>query len=190
MTTMLNTGLRRLAAVLLGFALVAGGPSLEAASRGAAERERLTEEVKSTIELFKRTDETIGELFGTAAGYAVFPRVAKGAVGLGAARGRGQLFDKGGLVGETTLTQVTIGLQLGGQVYAEVIFFENAEILQNFKDGNVEFSAQVSAVAAAEGVSRNAKYRLGVLVFTLARGGLMYEASVGGQKFGYLPYED
>jgi lipid-binding SYLF domain-containing protein len=190
MMTMLNTGFRRLAAVLLGFALVAGGSGLEAASRGAAERERLTEEVKSTIDLFKRTDETIGELFETSAGYAVFPRVSKGAVGLGAARGRGQVFDKGGLVGETTLTQVTLGLQLGGQVYAQVIFFENAEILRDFKDGNLEFSAQVSAVAAAEGVARNAKYRLGVLVFTLARAGLMYEASVGGQKFGYLAYED
>jgi len=186
----LKIGSRRLAAAGLGLALLASGTGLEAATKRAEERERLTEEVKATIELFKRTDETISELFETSAGFAVFPRVSKGAIGVGAARGKGQVFDKGGLVGETTLTQVTIGLQLGGQVYAEVIFFENAEILKDFKEGKVEFSAQLSAVAAAEGAARNAKYKLGVLVFTLARGGLMYEASVGGQKFGYLAYED
>ncbi|MGA1236041.1 MAG: YSC84-related protein, partial [Limisphaerales bacterium] len=77
----------------------------------------------------------------------------------------------------------------GGQVYSEVVFFETAESLKNFKEGNFEFSAQVSAVAAAEGASANAKYKQGVLVFTLARGGLMYEASVGGQKFSYESYE-
>jgi len=183
-------GLRGLAAAVIACSLLMSGSGLEAASKRDRERAKLTEEVQETIALFKRTDDTIGELFETSAGYAVFPRVSKGAFGIGAAHGKGQVFSKGGLVGETSLTQVTIGFQLGGQVYAEVIFFETAEIVQNFKDGNVEFSAQVSAVAAAEGVAENAKYKLGVLIFTLARGGLMYEASVGGQKFSYLPYED
>jgi hypothetical protein len=122
MRDVLKMELRRLAVVSLGLALLTSGAVLEAATKEAAKRERLSEEVTATIELFKRTDETIGELFGTSAGFAVFPRVSKGAIGVGAARGRGQVFDKGALVGETTLTQVTIGFQLGGQVYAEVIF--------------------------------------------------------------------
>jgi lipid-binding SYLF domain-containing protein len=88
-------------------------------------------------------------------------------------------------VGEASLTQVTVGFQLGGQAYAELIFFETQSALDSFKSSQFALSAQASAVAAAEGASANAKYQLGVSVFTLARGGLMYEASVGGQKFKF-----
>jgi lipid-binding SYLF domain-containing protein len=173
--------------LLVGLALPSG--SAVGASKKEKEKAELTEQVKETISQFEKADEGIRGFFKTSAGYAVFPKVAKGGLGVGAAHGSGQLFEKGQLVGETKLTQVTVGLQLGGQVYGEVIFFETAETLKNFKEGNVEFSAQVSAVAAAEGASKNAKYELGVLVFTIAKGGLMYEASVGGQKFKYEPYE-
>jgi lipid-binding SYLF domain-containing protein len=114
--------------------------------------------------------------------------VGKGAVGIGGARGTGQVFDKDKLVGEATLTQFTVGFQFGGQVYSELIFFEDKTSLDNFKKGNMEFSAQVSAVAATAGASKNAKYEKGVMVFTMAKGGLMYEASVGGQKFAYEAY--
>ena len=153
-------------------------------------REQLSADVQDTIALFKKTDSSLKDFFEKSAGYAVFPKVAKGAIGVGAAHGEGQVFEKGKLekgklAGKTKLTQVTIGFQLGGQVYAEVIFFEDEKTLKDFKDGNVEFSAQVSAVAAAEGASKNAKYKLGVAVFTVARGGLMYEASIGGQKFSF-----
>ncbi len=151
-------------------------------------REKLTEDVADTVAVFKKTDSSLQAFFEKSAGYAVFPRVAKGAIGVGAAHGEGQLFERGKLAGRTELSQVTIGFQLGGQVYSEVIFFEDEKTLKDFKEGNVEFSAQVSAVAAAEGASKNAKYKLGVAVFTIARGGLMYEASIGGQKFSYEPY--
>lgn len=153
-------------------------------------REKLSADVRDTIAVFQKTDSSLKDFFAKSAGYAVFPKVAKGAIGVGAAHGEGQVFEKGKLVGQTKLTQVTIGFQLGGQVYAEAIFFEDEKTLKDFKDGNVEFSAQVSAVAAAEGASKNAKYKLGVAVFTVARGGLMYEASIGGQKFSYEPYEN
>ena len=153
------------------------------------EREKLTAEVAESIEAFKKTDSTLKEFFTKSAGYAVFPKVAKGAMGVGAANGKGQLFEKGKVVGETGLTQITIGLQLGGQVYYGIIFFEDEKTVKDFKEGNVELSAQVSAVAAAEGASKNAKYKLGVAIFTVARGGLMYEASVGGQKFSFKSYE-
>jgi len=97
------------------------------------------------------------------------------------------VYEKGALIGTASLTQVTIGLALGGQSYAELIFFETPEAFDSFKKSELAFSAQVSAVAAAEGASSNAKYQLGVAVFTLTKGGLMYEASLGGQKFKFKP---
>lgn len=173
---------RMLAGALV--ALTLAGFEVEADEK----RAELDAEVKEAIALFTKSDSSIARLFNGASGYAIFPKIAKGALGIGAARGRGQLFEKGSALGQTWLTQVTIGLQAGGQVYSEVIFFENETTLKNFKEGNFAFSAQVSAVAAAEGVAKNAKYEHGVAVFTLAKGGLMYEASVGGQKFKFEPY--
>ena len=147
----------------------------------------LASETDDAIAQFKKTDSKIDKLFSEATGYAVFPTVAKGAIGVGAAQGDGQVYEKGKLIGTASLTQVTIGLQLGGQAYSEVIFFETKTALDDFKAGKFAISAQVSAVAAAEGASGNAKYQQGVLVFTVAKGGLMYEASVGGQKFKFIP---
>jgi lipid-binding SYLF domain-containing protein len=140
-----------------------------------------------TIDLFKKSDPNLGKFFGSAIGYAIFPSVGKGAFIVGGAAGSGCLYEGGAIIGEAKLGQVTIGLQLGGQSYAEVIFFESRDAIDAFKGNSFELSAQVSAVAAASGASANAKYRLGVLVFTLAKTGLMYEASVGGQKFTFKP---
>lgn len=156
----------------------------------ADKKSKLSREVQDTIEIFQKADSGLKKLFRKSKGYVVFPKVAKGAFGVGAAKGTGQLFAGGQLKGEASLTQITIGLQLGGQVYSEVIFFETERALKDFQKGNVEFSAQVSAVAAAEGASANAKFVNGVAVFTVARGGLMYEASIGGQKFKYKPYKE
>jgi len=153
----------------------------------ATDTEELKKEVKEAITLFKKQDPGMETFFRTAHGYVVFPSVAKGAIGIGAAHGSGLVFEKGRLVGKAGLTQVTIGAQLGGQSYSEVIFFETEGGLEGFKGGNFALSAQASAVAAASGASANAKYELGVAVFTLARTGLMYEASVGGQKFSFTP---
>jgi len=88
-------------------------------------------------------------------------------------------------VGKAKMKQLTVGLQLGGQAYREVIFFENKAALDRFKEGKFELSAQASAVAATKGASANVKYADGVMIFTQEKGGLMYEASVGGQKFSY-----
>lgn len=152
-----------------------------------ADRAALNQKVRSTIEDFKLRDAGMAALFDQAYGYAVFPSVGKGAVGIGGAYGRGQAFENGRLIGYCDLTQATIGLALGGQAYSEVIFFEDASSLDQFKYNNLEFSAQVSAVAANAGASADANYRDGVMVFTMTRGGLMYEASVGGQGFTYEP---
>jgi lipid-binding SYLF domain-containing protein len=158
--------------------------SLRFNSVAAEERET---EVRRTIEAFQKKDSDLKTFFEDAVGYVVFPTVSKGAAGIGAARGKGLVFEKGALIGEASLTQVTLGVQFGGQTYSELIFLETKEALDSFKANKVALSAQVSAVAAAEGASKNAKYQQGVAVFTMAKGGLMYEASVGGQKFKFTP---
>jgi lipid-binding SYLF domain-containing protein len=142
---------------------------------------------RESIAEFKKKDPSMQAFFDQAAGYAVFPTVGKAGIGIGGARGKGLLFEGHQPSGRVTLTQVTVGLQWGGQAYSEIIFFEDAETLTHFKRGNFEFAAQASAIAATLGASADANYEHGVAVFTLAKGGLMYEASIGGQKFNYHP---
>jgi lipid-binding SYLF domain-containing protein len=136
---------------------------------------------------FIKQDPQMAGTFSKAFGYVIFPNVGKGGLGIGGASGHGAAYQNGQLVGMAKMSQVTIGLQAGGQAYREVIFFEKAEPFQRFKENKIEFSAQVSAVAASSGASANAKYKDGVLVFTMQKGGLMYEASLGGQKFKFTP---
>ncbi|MBL0152517.1 MAG: hypothetical protein IPP93_03115 [Chitinophagaceae bacterium] len=124
-------------------------------------------------------------LFNSAYGYAIFPNVGKGGIGIGGAAGNGVVYEGGQLIGMAKMTQLTIGFQWGGQAYREVILFETKEDLDRFKENNVEFSAQASAVAVTAGASANAKYSNGVMIFTQTKGGLMYEATVGGQKFKF-----
>ena len=135
------------------------------------------------IEDFKKVDAGISELFDNAYGYAVFPGIGKGGIGIGGAGGKGTVFKGGEPVADVKMSQVTVGFQLGGQKYAEVIFFENEEAYTRFVEKDFEFAAQVSAVALASGASADAKFKDGMLVFTQALGGLMYEDSIGGQRF-------
>jgi lipid-binding SYLF domain-containing protein len=154
----------------------------------ADDKADLTAEVKEANATLVKTDEGLKAVLEKAKGYVIFPSVAKGGLGVGAAAGTGQLLEKGKVVGEAKVRQVSVGFQAGGQAYIEVVCFEDQTSLDNFKKGNFEFSAQVSAVAVTAGVSKNAKYEKGIMVLTLAKGGLMYEASVGGQKFKYEAY--
>ena len=144
-------------------------------------------DVAAVIKKFKEKDPGMAKVFARAYGYAVFPTVGKGGMGLGAARGKGYVYQRGRLIGRSTLTQVTIGLQLGGQAYSEVVFFKDAAALDNFKRGKLKLGAQASAVALTARASADLAYRDGVAIVTMAKGGLMYEASVGGQKFSYQP---
>lgn len=141
------------------------------------------EESNKTISDFKKEDPGIEKFFNSSYGYAVLYSVGKGGIGVGGASGKGTVYEKGTPKGDVRMTQVTVGLQLGGQKYAEVVFFEDKEHYDRFVSKDFEFAAQTSAIALSSGVSADAKYRDGVLVFTMAIGGLMYEASVGGQKF-------
>ena len=146
---------------------------------------RVVADAKAAKADFIRADGQMSSLFTNAYGYAIFPNVGKGAIGIGGAAGNGAVYQGGKLIGMAKLTQVSIGFQWGGQAYREVILFENKEAMDRFKADKVELSAQASAVAATAGASANAKYSDGVMIFTQTKGGLMYEASVGGQKFNF-----
>ena len=141
------------------------------------------EESNKTIAEFKKEDPDIEKFFNNSYGYAVLYSVGKGAVGVGGAGGKGTVYEKGTPKADVKMTQVTVGAQVGGQKYSEVIFFKNAAAYDEFVKGTYEMAAQISAVALAEGVSTDAAYQDGILVFTMSIGGLMAEVSAGGQKF-------
>jgi lipid-binding SYLF domain-containing protein len=168
-----------------GLAVVLISVCATALAGGAVDEKKLRDDVQIAIEAFKHDDSSLKKVFDGAAGYVVFPNVGKGGLIFGGAHGNGLAFEKGKLIGQASLTQITVGAQIGGQEFSEVIFFETPQALERFKESKIEMSAQVSAVAAAEGVSENAKYVDGVMVFTRAKQGLMAEASVGGQKFKF-----
>ena len=138
---------------------------------------------QAAIATFKESDPTIQKFFDSSAGYVVIPTVGKAALGVGGARGKGILYEGGAPTAVVTLTQLSFGFQGGGQAYSEFIFFEDAGTLDNFKHGNFELNAQSSAVAITAGASADAAFNGGMAIFTQAKGGLMYEAAVGGQKF-------
>jgi lipid-binding SYLF domain-containing protein len=130
-------------------------------------------------------DPTFAPVLSHAYGYAVFPSVGKGGIGIGAAYGKGVLYRSGAAIGYCKITQGTIGLQLGAQAYTEIIVFETASAFNSFKGGDFAFDAQATVVALKSGAGANAKYSNGVAVFTMDEAGLMYEATVGGQKFDF-----
>ena len=158
----------------------------------------------NAITNFQKAPETQA-FFNTAYGYALFPTVGKGGMLIGGAYGKGRVYKGGMHTGDSSLTQVSIGFQLGGQAYSEIIFFKNAEAYNDFTSGSFEFSAQASAVAINVGASAQvgttgnsagagqagsnhaakAVYMNGMAIFTAAKGGLMYEAALAGQSFTF-----
>ena len=154
---------------------------------GPNEAAQKDSETATTIARFKKKDESLQAFFDKAYAYAVFPNVGKGGLIIGGAYGEGYVFQGDSLIGRATLTQVSIGAQIGGQEFSELIFFQNKSAFDRFKDGNMKFGAQLSAVAAKAGSARNTTYVDGVAVFALAKIGLMAEASIGGQTFAFTP---
>jgi lipid-binding SYLF domain-containing protein len=152
-----------------------------------ARADELKTEAAQSIEAFKRADSGLTNFFSDSAGYAVFPNVGKGGLIVGGAHGKGVVYEKGKTVGQASLSQASVGAQAGGQAFMEVIFFESPTALADFKEGKFEMSADLSAVVAGEGASKSAKYKNGVAVFTMAKKGLMVQASIGGQKFKFQP---
>lgn len=150
-------------------------------------QERIIKDSKEARAAFVKSDPSMENLFKHPAGYVIFPNVGKGAVGVGGAAGRGAVHENGKMVGTAKMIQVTVGAQAGGQAYREIIFFENKDAVDRFMRNKLEFSGQTSAVAVKSGASANVNYRDGVVVFSQEKGGLMLEASLGGQKFTYKP---
>ena len=142
-------------------------------------------DVAEAVTNFKNKDPKMKVFFNKAYGYAVFPTVAKGGIVFGGAYGEGEVFKLGKMIGTVSLAQISVGFQWGGQAYSEIIFFKDKNALNHFTSGNFELNAQASAVAVTAGASADADYNNGVAIFTLAKGGLMYKASVGGQKFSF-----
>ncbi len=165
------------------------------------------DEFEDTIAVYKKS-EAVQSFFKNAYGYAVFPTVGKGGIGIGGAFGKGKVYRGGIVTGATSLVKATIGLQLGGQAFSEIIFFEDKRAYDEFTSGGFAFDATASAVAitagaqakaGTEGASAGAstgqatgkqaktKYHKGMAVFVHIKGGLMYEAAIGGQKFSFEP---
>ena len=148
-------------------------------------REKLIADSKEAKADFIKTDPSMDKLFNSSYGYVIFPKIGKGAIIIGGSGGNGVVYEKGKTIGTAKMAQLSVGAQIGGESYREIIFFEDKEALDRFKENKVEFTGQISAVAAKSGASANAKYADGVAVFTQDLSGLMAEAAVGGQKFTY-----
>lgn len=160
-----------------------------------------------TIAIFKNAGAS-GTFFGKSFAYAVFPTVGAGALGVGGAYGKGRVYVHGVYTGDATIGQVSLGFQAGGKAYSQIIFFEDKRALDEFESGNFEFGADASVVAITAGANAGAatngasagvsagqndattrgNYQKGMAVFTVAKGGLMYSASIAGQKFSYTPH--
>lgn len=149
--------------------------------------EEARQEVEETIANFKKKDPSIKTFFNDAYAYVVFPSVGKGGWVIGGAYGNGKVFRRGQIIGSASIVQGTIGFQMGGQVYSEIVFFKDKQSFDRFKSDRLEFDAQVSAIAVTLGAAAKAAYEKGVAVFIMTKGGLMYEASVGGQSFTFKP---
>ena len=147
----------------------------------------LIRESRAALARFVDRDPGLQAWIDHAHAYVVFPEVAKGGLWVGGGFGRGIVFQQGQPIGRATVSQATIGAQIGAQSYSQVIFFQDEASLRVFQRENLEFSAQATAVAATAGAAATTSYERGVAVFLLVRGGLMAEATVGGQKFTFTP---
>lgn len=149
------------------------------------DRNQLHSDADAALAAMKQKDQSLNDFLTNAYGYATFPDIGKGAAGIGGAYGRGEVYEQNNRVGYADMTQATVGAQLGGQEYSELLVFQNKETLDHFKAGNLELAAQVSGVAVTAGGAASAKFQNGVAVFLDVKGGLMGELSIGGQKFSY-----
>lgn len=186
----------KLIAVMSAFLTLAGSTAYAAAS---------VEKCRTTFDKFKALG-NVPQLLAQSYGYAVLPTIGKGGIGVGAAGGTGCVFAGGKHTGNVSMGQVTIGFQLGGQSYSQLILFQNKDTYNEFTQGNFEFGADATAVALTYGAQAGATtkgasasagdtkgkaaWKRGMAVYTIAKGGLMYEASIGGQKFNFKPLID
>jgi hypothetical protein len=176
------------------------------ATTAVAQRVR---DVSAAVELFRNIPQ-VAPYFDASYGYAVWPRIGRGGLGIGASRGRGQVYVNGQLTGFSTHTEVSIGLQAGGQTYRQIVFFQNREAYEKFTRDSFEFDASAQAVAVTASAEAGAGttgartsagvgspnaavgggYTNGMQIFTMAEGGLMYKATIAGQRYNFEPIEE
>lgn len=169
----------------VGGVIAVGLAGCDTAPKNESGREALTAEAGGAFRSFKASDPSLGALLDKSVGYAIFPSVGKAGFIAGAAYGRGEVYERGSMIGWADISQGTIGLQIGAQSYDELVIFLTQENLDKFKKNQFAFSANLSAVAIKPGVAGAADTSKGVVVFVQPKGGVMAEASVGGQRFTF-----
>ncbi|HKE19919.1 MAG TPA: YSC84-related protein [Kofleriaceae bacterium] len=182
-TSIISAGIIGACAAAISTAACATAPETRAEAR--AEEDSLESQARATLEHMKARDARLGELLDGSVGYAVFPEIGKGGVIVGGAFGRGVVFEKGAPVGYVKLSQGSVGAQLGGQTFAELIVFNDQKALTRLKTDNFDISANASAVAIKSGAASTVQFEGGAAVFIMPRGGLMLDVSVAGQRIEF-----
>jgi lipid-binding SYLF domain-containing protein len=178
----MRTGMGFAFAAALG--LVAGCAT---APKSSSERRSLEARADATLDTMIARDPGLRDVVDRAYGYAVFPEVGKGGLLVGGAYGRGIVYEKGRKVGFVELNQASIGAQLGGQTFSELLVFRDRAALEELKGGDFEIGAGASAVVLTKGAATGARFERGVALFVLPRGGLMVDVSVTGQQLNFQP---
>jgi lipid-binding SYLF domain-containing protein len=155
------------------------------APKDQSDREALDANVRKTLDAMRAQDPSFGTFLDSAYAYAAYPTVGRGAFIIGGSYGKGEIFEQAKFIGFSDMSQATVGLQAGGESFAEVICFENKAALDKFISKEYAFSAEVKAVALKSGAAKDAKFQEGIAVFQYEKGGLMAAAAVGGQRFRY-----
>ena len=175
----------RLTVLIPALILCAAPPA--SAKRQKKSDSQISQEVQEVKKLWQSQDDSFNRTLKKAYGYAIFPEVGKGGFIVGASHGEGEVYKKGKLIGHAKMTQTTVGAQVGGQTYAEVILFKNKKALDRFKAGRFEGSAAATAIGGKKGAASASKYKDGVAIMVLPLKGAMAEAAGGGQKFAFEP---
>ncbi len=171
----------------LAAAVLVALPAARAAAWDPEEAKKEDREYEESLADFKKTEPRLKVYFENAYGYALFPTVGKGGFVVGATYGKGRVYVGGKLVGTSTLSQGSVGATVGYEAFGEIVFFSNKAAFEEFKNGHAKFAAKASAYAIKAGAGTTADYDNGVAVFVKGKGGLMADASIGGQGFTYEP---
>jgi lipid-binding SYLF domain-containing protein len=174
-------------ALLFGLVAPACGGSQQGKSGGSSSAPERIKGIDETIAAFKAKDPDIAGLFSKSAGYVVIPTVGEGGFIIGGGHGEGEAYEGGAYVGKVTINELSVGALVGGQSYSQLVFFETPVDFKRLKDGQFQFGAEVTAVAADKGAAKNAAWKDGVVAFIIPKKGLMASASVGGQKLDFKP---
>ena len=187
MTLLVRSWAGRIAIALSLAAVACGGSKPEPSAPGVGKAPERVQGVDDTIAAFKAKGASVAALFEKSPGYVVMPTIGEGGFIIGGGHGQGEAFEGGKYVGRVTINELSLGAQIGGQSYSQVIFFETPVDFKRLKDGAFQFGGEVTAVAADEGAAKNAAWKDGVLTFIIPKKGLMASASVAGQKLEFTP---